>query len=170
MSKITPLLMPATNMEMKAMKSFMFIIFYLVAVSVHAEIFKWVDENGTVHYGDKPTAGSQTIDVRQHKKSVKPSISSDSDEEELTREEKRQRVIDMLEEDRLAKNEARQKKKNEQAKKRRKCNSMKDYQKRAKNAGRMYQLDKDGNRVYMSQNQKSKSEQKLQKRIKKSCR
>jgi len=157
-------------MEMNVMKSFMFVLFYLMVANAQADIFKWVDENGTVHYGDKPTAGSQAIDVRQQKKSVRPSVDSNSDEEELTREEKRRRILDTFEEDRIAKNEAREKKKKEKARKRKKCNRLKDYQKRARNSGRMYQLDKDGNRVYMSQDQRSQSEQNLQKRIKKDCR
>lgn len=29
------------------------------------EVYKWVDQNGVVHYGDKPKHGAEALDVRQ---------------------------------------------------------------------------------------------------------
>jgi glutaredoxin len=40
---------------MKIMKSVLFLLLFACSASfVHAEIYKWVDEQGRVHYGDNP--------------------------------------------------------------------------------------------------------------------
>ena len=36
-------------------------LFFLSIISAHAEVYKWVDEKGAVHYGDKPTSGSKQV-------------------------------------------------------------------------------------------------------------
>ena len=33
-------------------------IFFLVAASASAQVYKWTDSNGVVHYGDRPPGGS----------------------------------------------------------------------------------------------------------------
>lgn len=148
------------------MKYLLAIIAVLYIVSAQAEVYKWVDEKGRVHYGDKPTTGSQAVEVRRYGTSNKPASSG---EDELSRDEKRQRISDILEEDRLAKNKQRDKKNKERKKKKRKCNRLKDRQRHYERASGLYNLDKDGNRIYISNEQREKSEQKLRRQIKKAC-
>jgi len=150
----------------EVMKSLLIIIAVLYTASVQAEVYKWVDEKGRVHYGDKPTTGSQAVEVRQYGSSNKPATSGD---DELSRDEKRQRISNMLEEDRLAKNKKREKKNEQREKKKRKCNRLKDRQRHYERATGLYNLDKNGNRVYISNEQREKSEQKLRQQIKKAC-
>ena len=154
------------RMRKEIMKCLLLIISVLYVVSAQAEVYKWVDEKGRVHYGDKPTVGSQPVEVKQHEARDKPAATG---EDELTRDEKRQRVSDMLEEDRLAKNKEREKEKRERERKKRECNRLKDHQRHVERASRLYKLDKDGNRVFMPNDQREKSQQKLRKRIKKAC-
>lgn len=145
--------------------NYLLVIIALFYVSgVHAEVYKWVDESGAVHYGDKPTSGSQEVQVQQQEK---PSAAMKETTE--TRDEKRQRIADMLEEDRIDKNKKEEKKKYERERKKRECNRLKDHQRHVENAGGLYKLDKDGNRVFMSKEQRDKSEQALRKRIQKNC-
>ena len=142
------------------------IIVFLFSASAQAAVYKWVDEAGTVHYGDKPEVGSQLIEVRQYKTR---NIPPEADENQLSRAEKRQRISDMLEEDRLEKNKQRNKKRLERKRKRQECNRLRDRQRHVERASGLYNLDKDGNRVFMSSEQRQKSEQKLRKRIQKVC-
>lgn len=142
------------------------IIVFLFAASAQAEVYKWVDEAGTVHYGDRPELGSQLIEVRQYKAR---NIPLETGENQLPRAEKRQRISDMLEEDRLEKIKQRDKKKIERKRKRQECNRLRDRQRHVERASGLYNLDKDGNRVFMSNEQRQKSEQKLRKRIQKVC-
>jgi hypothetical protein len=148
------------------MKTLLALITLLFASGIHAEVYKWVDEKGNVHYGDKPEPGSQTMDIQQQEPAEVPVM---FEENQLSREEKRQRVSDALEEDRLAKNKERQEKKKERAQKKRECNRLKDRQRHVERATGLYKLDKEGNRVFMSNEQRKKSEQQLRKRIQKAC-
>ena len=146
---------------------YLLLIAALYVVSVQAEVYKWVDDKGRVHYGDKPGAGSQVVEVKQHEAQDKPAAIG---EDELSRDEKRQRISDMLEEDRLAKNEKREKENKERERKKRECNRLKDHQRHVERAAGLYRLDKDGNRVIISNEQRKKSQQNLRKQIKRACR
>lgn len=153
-------------MREEAMKYLLLMVSILYIASAQAEVYKWVDDKGRVHYGDKPESGSQAVDVKQHETGSK---SVDIGEDELSREEKRQRVSDMLEEDRLAKNKQREKENRERERKKRECNRLKDTQRRVEHAGSLYRLDKDGNRVTISNEQRQKSQKNLRKQLKKAC-
>ena len=47
------------------MRLMFFIMLALLATGLgHAEIYKWVDENGVVHYGDqRPNQAAETVDI-----------------------------------------------------------------------------------------------------------
>ena len=151
---------------MALMKTLFAIIIFITPYCLHAEIYKWVDAQGMVHYGDKPQ--SDNVEKIQIKKSPVKENSDDTDKG--SRKEMRQRVSDLLETDRLAKKEARKERKEEREHKRSECNSLKDKQKRFKNAGSIYNLNKNGERTTLSAEQRKKSEQRLQQRINKACR
>lgn len=153
-------------MRDEIMKCLLLIVTVLYVVSAQAEVYKWVDEKGRVHYSDRPEAGSQAVTVKQYRTPNKPVATG---EDELSREEKRQRIIDMLEEDRLEKNKQRAKEKKQRLARKRECNQLKDYQRHADRASRLYRLDKEGNRVFMSNDQREKSQQRLRKQMKKAC-
>lgn len=142
------------------------VLAFLVAISARAEVYRWVDESGTVHYGDRPGSGSQAVEVEHLNTQNAPAVTGEDSD---TRDEKRQRVSDMLEEDRLEKNKEKEEKRLERERKKRECNRLKDHQRRLKNTGGVYNLDKDGNRVFLSNEQRKKSEQKLNKWIQKAC-
>lgn len=137
----------------------------LLTYSFHltAGVYKWVDEKGNVHYGDKPQA-----DVAVPVQIDKVPTQSTADRE--SRQELRQRVTDSLEEDRLAKQEEREKQKKQREKRLKECNWLKDRQKRYQGAAGLYQLDKDGNRVFLSDDSRKQTEKKLQRQINKACR
>lgn len=133
--------------------------------AVQAEVFKWVDDKGMVHYGDKQHNGSQAVEMQ-----VDMTESAAPKKNEVSRDEKRRRVTDALEEDRLEKKESREKKKIERERDKRRCNQLKDKKQRFDSAGSLYKLDKDGNRVYMSAKEREKSDKRLNDQIKKYCR
>ena len=75
-----------------------------------------------------------------------------------------------MEEDRMVKKQNREEKKIEREKRQIRCNSLKDQQRHFQRASGLYNLDKDGKRVYLSHEDRRKSEQRLQKNINKACR
>lgn len=46
------------------MKKFLFVFLLLVAASAEAELNKWIDEQGKVHYSDRPPVGVEATPVR----------------------------------------------------------------------------------------------------------
>lgn len=137
----------------------------VMCFSVNAEIYKWVDENGIVHYGDKQTPQDDAVELNVQTESTGGNTIDDAG-----REEKRQRLLEAMEEDRLEKKEQREKDKAELERKRKRCLWLKDKLKRTQSAGGIYRLDKQGKRVFMSSEQRKKSEQKLRNKIQKACR
>lgn len=138
------------------------------SVAVHAEVYKWVDDKGVVHYGDKDNKGSKTVEMKVDMTGAEVD-SGVGEKDDSSRDEKRRRIADAMEEDRLEKKEASDKEKLERKRRKAHCNQLKDTRKRLKKASGMYKLDKNGKRVYLSDKQRSKNEKSLDKEIRKYC-
>lgn len=134
---------------------------YLLTYSVQAEIYKWVDDQGRTHYGDKPTESSKEIEVNTQKKDLINTGES--------REERRQKLLDSFDEDRARKNEEKEKQKQAKEKHMRQCAFAKDRLRRYERAGYLYNLDKDGNRVVISKEERKQTVDGLRDNIKKYC-
>lgn len=129
----------------------------------HAEVYKWTDENGVVHYGDRPVnkTHAQQIEVQQQAVETQPTGS---------RADKRQKLLEAMEEDRLKKSEQRKKQQEKSKRDRKYCHRLKDHLRNMQRASRTYNLDKDGNRVYQSEKSRSNSIARIKKQMKKYCR
>ena len=68
-------------------------------LAVEAAVYKWVDENGKVHYGDKPVTSQPSVEIQIDDTSSSPAYSGN----DMSREEKRERLLQAMEEDRLEK-------------------------------------------------------------------
>lgn len=147
------------------MKHALFIFLITSALTGHAGVYKWVDENGKVHYGDRPAAGGSSLEMNvDTTSSVSPPVNDQS------REEKRERLLRAMEEDRL---ELQQEREKQQAKKesyRVKCNYYRDMMRGYERARGIYKLDMNGSRVYMSDSEREKSTRQLRAKINKYCR
>jgi len=133
--------------------------FYSVYVS--AEIYKWVDEQGNINYGDKPVVDSNEVQVDvTDKGNVKISD---------TREKNRQKLLDAYNQDQSRENKEKEKQKKQKKKRQRDCAQAKDYMRTYDRARSLYSLDKEGNRVTLSDKERKKSTAELKKYIKKNC-
>ncbi|MES9939770.1 MAG: DUF4124 domain-containing protein [Candidatus Thiodiazotropha sp. 6PLUC2] len=112
---------------------------------LHAGVYKWTDEQGRVHFSDRPVSESST-EVK-----IRPAPSnSSSNEIPEKRQQKMKRMLDSYQEDRSNKKEARQKAKKEKEKRKAKCIYAKDRYKSHNRARGIYNFKKDGERSYMS--------------------
>jgi hypothetical protein len=137
----------------------------ITAVSASAGVYKWTDSLGQVHYGDRPDAVSGAEEVK-----VDGKASSGIAVDDESRDEKRQRLLDVMQEDRHDKQQQREKERLEQEKRQRRCVSLKDRLRRAESATGVYRLDRDGNRVFLSDQGRKQSENNLRAQIDKYCR
>jgi len=148
------------------MKNIILLLTLVAPVAANAGVYKWVDENGKVHYGDQPKASQPTVEMNIDDTTPAPSFYEDN----LSREEKRERLLQAMEEDRLEKQEKRDRQKAENEKNRQKCNRYRDRMRHYERANALYKLDKNGNRVYMSDGERASATKSLRAKINKYCR
>ena len=147
----------------KLMKTLLITSLLFFSAVANADIYKWTDKNGNVHYGDKPTTSSEQLNISEEK-----STSSTSSDE--TREERRQRITDAMTDDRMERDKKKAEAKKKKADKNRLCVQSKDRLKNYKKASRLYNLDKEGNRNTLSDESRKKATSDLEKEIRKNCR
>jgi len=127
----------------------------------YAEIYKWVDEQGSIHYGDKPVNKSKVMDVDISKQGhIKINNS---------REEKRQKLLETYADDHQRKSKEKEKLKKQKKKQERGCVLSKDKLRNYERASSLYSLDKDGNRVTVSSEEREQHTMELRNKIKKYC-
>ena len=134
----------------------------LLSISIsHAEIYKWVDEQGKVHYGDKPVSNSETLNINTEKTGNQNSLSK--------RRERQRKLTESLEEDRQEKQAAAEKKKKQRQKDKRNCAVAQQRLKGYERAGYLYGIDKDGKKVIRSNEERQKATDDLRKKVKNYC-
>ena len=120
----------------------------LLAPAVSAEVYKWTDAEGRVHFGDRPPgrdAESVTIrgagkdDANDYQAPVTPA----------DRAAKQRRLLNAFEEERRQKQEQKDEARNKKMERQRSCAKARDELEGLLTHGRIYNLDKDGNRVYL---------------------
>jgi len=143
------------------------LVFFVIVFSnaASAEIFKWVDANGKVHFSDrKISPAAQVVNVKTGTETI--SHKEQSVEERLM---KQQKYVNFLQSERVERKEKREEAQQEEDKKRKLCAAIKDQL-----AGytqtkyRWYELDeKSGERKYLSKEQISAKKKQLESEIRK---
>lgn len=122
---------------------------------LQAGIYKWTDEQGRVHFSDKPPGQ----DTPQYQLRTPASADSTSADEALSDEERRvkqRKLMDSLEADRLEKEQAAARQKQQQAIRSRNCQYARAELRASKEANLIYDYDATGNKVYLNEAQKLK--------------
>lgn len=136
-------------------------VLFLSPAYSYAEIYKWVDDQGNVHYGDKPVTNSKEIDVNISKQGhIKINES---------REEKRQKLLESYADDQQREDKEKEKKQKKKKKHQRNCIRSKDRLKHYERASSLYNLDKEGKRITVSTEERIKKTNDLRNKINKYC-
>ncbi len=141
--------------------------FILLSGAAHAEIFKWVDANGKVHYSDrKISTQAQKVNVKTGASTI--GQDTQSVEQRLVQQKK---YVNFLQSERLERQEKRQEAQQEKDKKHKLCAAMQDQLKGYTHGNyRWYELDeKSGDRQYLADDQIEAKKQELQAEIKSNC-
>ncbi|MGB5601962.1 MAG: DUF4124 domain-containing protein [Gammaproteobacteria bacterium] len=96
-----------------------FLLLLLASLVARAGVYKWIDENGNVHYTDSPTATQPSVEMHVDDSATEPVYGEDG---QMSREEKRERLLQSMAEDRLEKQEQREKQRAIKRENRNKCN------------------------------------------------
>ncbi|MCL5668700.1 MAG: DUF4124 domain-containing protein [Gammaproteobacteria bacterium] len=122
-----------------------------------AGIYKWVDEKGKVHYGDRPgNSGAQEV-------TVKPAPPQDSGLRE--REDKQQRLLKSLEQDRKQTEQARDQARADKIRSEQECKMAKVRLKSYEQAGYFYADESDGKKRILSNEESKDSLEKARKAV-----
>ncbi|MEJ2611256.1 MAG: DUF4124 domain-containing protein [Candidatus Thiodiazotropha sp.] len=139
-------------------------LLFLMVIEVEADVYKWIDEKGQVHFSDRPVAESST-EVKIKSTPVEGSPSETSQQHA----EKRRRLLEVYEEDRAKKKEAKTKQQEARKQRKRKCVLAKDRYNSHSRASGIYGLNKDGTRVFYSDEERQRHMKKLKADIARWC-
>jgi hypothetical protein len=135
----------------------------LVGQQLRAEVYKWVDDKGRVHFSDRPVDTESTaVKIRQ---GDAPAAATGQDERQL----KMQRMLDVYAEERTERQEAKQKQKAERQQRKQNCARAKDRYNSHLRARGIYDLGSDGKRQYMSDDERAKHMKRLKAEISRWC-
>lgn len=130
-----------------------------------AGVYKWVDEQGRVHYGERPPARTQAQEIAV-KQAPPPPMPA---EDEAARRDNQQRLLRAFEEEREQKKAQKQKSQEEEAKRERQCAVARDRVRRYETAARVYDLDEQGNRRILSDEERAVTEQRARQEVARWC-
>lgn len=140
------------------------LLFSMTGTAVSAEVYKWVDEQGQVHYGDKaPEQGASSLQVD-------PGPAADTPPpDEAERREKRHRLLRAYEQERQIKQQREQEQTAREAERKKRCAWARDRLRRYTHAGALYDLDEEGNRRLLDDSQRQQAEANARQDVKKWC-
>ncbi len=113
-----------------------------IAASASAQVYKWVDEKGVTHYGERPPQGKKASEVPNKLGTPGPGAASPAEDWQQKDRAFRQRKIQA--------DTADEKQKQDAARRQEQCNQQRDLLARLKQSGRSYTLNEKGERVYMN--------------------
>lgn len=134
----------------------------LLCSLAQAETYRWIDEQGGVHYGDRqPPPGRQGEQVEL--RTAPPVAASAGKKLDAGR------VLKVLKEDREARQATADRRREEQADRDKRCEELKDRYGRYSNAGALYEVSEDGKRHYLSAAEKDEKLAALREQMEEIC-
>ncbi|BAP80772.1 hypothetical protein MT1_3597 [Pseudomonas sp. MT-1] len=134
------------------------IVSILLAPLVAADIYRWVDSAGNVHFGAKPQPGAEPVEVR-------PQV-IDRDDATRERQARTERFFEARREEQEAANVAASAR---QAQRERECQQLQNRLSRLSHGGRYFSADAKGERVYYSDEEIGAARRQLASRISQNC-
>ena len=126
------------------------------------EVFRWVDDNGRVHYTDKPPPGQgERVEVTT---SPEPPAATASD-----RDQNRQRLLRMYERERQERKTAKAQQDKDRAELKRNCDEAADTLRRYLSGGVLYEIKPDGSRRFFSAAAKDREVADLRNALQRHC-
>ncbi|HEX5276432.1 MAG TPA: DUF4124 domain-containing protein [Fluviicoccus sp.] len=121
------------------------IVLLWLCTPAHAEIYQWKDAEGKVHFTDKPPANqkAQTLDIR-----TAPSAAQASPPPEESAVSRQRKLLQTIDEEKALKAEQQQKQQEARQKQDKNCAMLREQQRLYNEGGRFYNLDKNGERQY----------------------
>lgn len=137
----------------------------LSILPAQAEIYKWRDEHGRIHYGDRPV--SKEAEEIKYKSSATPGNNSAASWQEI--QERQEKFLDYLQEERKARDDKRQEQLQKLAQRKEQCKEAKAYRDELNSVPIFYRVDDQGNKEFVSVEEKEENLNKAVTFISKYC-
>ncbi|MCI0401332.1 MAG: DUF4124 domain-containing protein [Gammaproteobacteria bacterium] len=124
-------------------------------------VYKWVDENGTVHYGDRP----KDTDAEKLELDAAPA----PDDALSARRAKQEKLLRIMEEERQRESDKAVQAKAEQEQQKQMCATAKERLSQYENSRYLFEEDKDGNRRRLSYEERQQLEDNARTAIARYC-
>ena len=135
----------------------------LAVLANEPKVYKWVDEDGRVHYGDRPQGRpAEELSLPQGSDGQAPGPPA-------SRAERQRRLLEVMETERLERDEARRKREAAAADRNARCHYARDRVRRYQSAGRLYDLDEQGERRILGDAEYDRAMQRARAEVKKWC-
>lgn len=150
-------------MQKRASPLLLILSICIVASAHSGEIYKWVDKNGKVHFGDRPDLNQPHQEME-----LKPLNTVGSGD--ASRKTTQQRMINRYQKRREEQENQRRQERQQRADNQRKCRQYKKQLKEYRTASSLYLEGAKGERKYFDSKDRDKLYAQLQRRIKDTCR
>lgn len=156
----------ALNQYLKIVVHFLFIsllcLAALTSTSIAGQIHKWTDENGKVHFGDRPPDDQQTEVIKKRTESLKPKSVDNSTNRIRAK-------LDAIEKEKEDKRLEKEQADNQQKKNLEYCAKLKKQMTLFEGGGRIYLEEKTGERRYFSSKEIDENRMKFKKLYQEKC-
>jgi hypothetical protein len=138
-------------------------VLWALLVPAVAQVYKWVDEKGVTHYGERPPQGKKAQEVEQRlaNPGSAPGKAAQPSWKEQDLEFRRRRIE-------TEQTEA--KTKQQEAARSQACNQARDQLAQTRSARRLYRLDEKGERVFQSDEERNASVARFEQLVSERCR
>ena len=124
---------------------------WVSCASVSAEVYKWTDAEGRVHFGDQPPAsGAEEVEIR--------TLITPPDHHVDERRRRQQKLLRSYDEDRTAQSQKQAKEDKKRRERESKCRHARKELERLRNSSYLFETDKSGERRIFSHEERAKAE------------
>ena len=150
-------------------KAFLYIIIstFIFSTVNAATVYKWIDEDGQVHYGSR--ADNKNAKEIEIKNRYIDSGNSSAPLSAQERADKQKRFLNALDAENKSISDEKRKKKEQAELKITRCNASRDQLRRYENSGALYDLDEKGNRILLNKKKYEQAMGQARARVEKWC-
>jgi hypothetical protein len=136
----------------------------LVISPVNAGVYKWTDKDGNVHFGDRPVNPDSAIEINIQTDNKTGVTNSSGNTKE------REYLLKKIDEEKQADAENRKKRHAEEKKRKKRCDYFRSRYQSHIQSNRTYRTSPDGERYYLSDEERAARKKKFSKGIARYCR
>ena len=144
-------------------KGLLLLLCLLITPITQAGTYRWVDENGQTHFGDRPPVNAASDEVTLKA----PAPSSDTDAR--ARKQRMNEFLEQTEQERAERNEAKAQQEAKAAKHEAMCESLRARLKYMKSVSGIYRLNNDGERVFVDDEENKRIRQEFRAKVQSEC-